>query len=402
MSHHDSGGWMNQIQKELSALVQAGMLRNLREIESAQGPRVRIGDRDCLLLCSNNYLGLANHPMLIEASLAATRDFGTGSGASRLVSGSMSLHHRLEEAIAEFKGTEAALFFNSGYAANNGVIQGLMRPGDKIFSDTLNHASIIDGCRLSGAEVIVYPHNDMVRLAELMAGTSRSKDERWLIVTDGVFSMDGDLAQLPELTALKEEHSAWLMIDDAHGGGVLGEGGRGTAEHFQCLDRIDLHMGTFGKAFGSYGAYLAASRPLIDLLINRARSFIFSTSLPPAVVAANIAALQLVDSEEGELRRRQLAKNRALFAGLLTEAELDLCGSQTQIVPILTRDPQPTMAAAEKLLEQGIYLSGIRPPTVPAGTCRLRATLMADHRPEDLQVAAEQIIELLQPQVTHA
>lgn len=381
--------------EQLENLSSLNMLRTLREIESAQGPHVRIAGRECLLLCSNNYLGLANHPELVEASCRAARDFGVGSGASRLVSGSMSLHHRLEEELATFKETDAALIFNSGYAANNGIIQGLFGPDDLIFSDALNHASIIDGCRLSGAQVEIYPHNDMAQLEEKMSAASKHRRGRWLIVTDGVFSMDGDIAPLDQLVDLKERYDAWLMVDDAHGGGVLGARGRGTAEHFAVMGKVDLQMGTFGKAYGSYGAYLAASRPVIDLLINRARAFIFSTSLPPAVVAANIAALQLVDSSEGVLRRQRLEENRCLFVGRLRQAGLDLCGSQTQIVPVLTRDPEPTMKAAASLLEQGICLSGIRPPTVPVGSCRLRATLMSDHDPQEIVAAADRIIALL-------
>lgn len=383
---------MNNLQDYLSDLADRGMLRALREIESAQGPRVTIAGQNYLLLCSNNYLGLANHPVLIEASCRATRDFGVGSGASRLISGSMSLHHRLEERIAAFKGAEAALVFNTGYAANNGIIQGLLGPEDTIFSDSFNHASIIDGCRLSGARTLVYPHNDMQALEAILLRETPQRRGRWLIVTDGVFSMDGDLAPLDQLADLKERFDAWLMVDDAHGGGVLGAGGRGTAEHFNCLSRIDLQMGTFGKAFGSFGAYLAARQEVVNTLINRSRSFIFSTSLPPGVLAANLAAIDLVDSEEGLRRRMQLEANRQLFSGMLTAAGLDLCGSTTQIIPSLIGEPQPTMRAAAQLFSQGIYLSGIRPPTVPAGTCRLRATLMTDHTPVELRQAAQLLI----------
>jgi glycine C-acetyltransferase len=390
---------MNDLQRELAELATGGLLRNLREIESAQGPRVQIGGQSYLLLCSNNYLGLANHPALIEAACRATRQQGVGSGASRLISGSMSLHHRLEERIAAFKGTESALVFNTGYAANNGIIQGLLRPDDLVFSDSLNHASIIDGCRLSGARILVYPHNDMSALEELLQRESLSRRGRWLIVSDGVFSMDGDVAQLALLVTLKERYDAWLMVDDAHGGGVLGEHGRGTAELFGCMERIDLQMGTFGKAFGSFGAYLAARREFIDTLINRSRSFIYSTSLPPGVLAANLAAIDLVDSEEGLRRRERLEANRQLFSRLLSTAGFDLCGSSTQIVPILIGDPEPTMRAANRLFSQGIYLSGIRPPTVPPGTCRLRATLMADHTADEIQQAAQLVIEIVRQEL---
>jgi len=384
---------MKEIQQQLAALAERGMLRTLRSVEGAQGPRVTIEGSERLLLCSNNYLGLASHPQLIEASCRATRELGTGSGASRLISGSMDLHHRLEERLATFKGTEAALVYNSGYAANNGIIQGLLGAGDLVFSDSLNHASIIDGCRLSGARIAVFPHNDMAALATMMEKEQPSRKGRWLIVVDGVFSMDGDLAPLDQLVRLKEEFDAWLMVDDAHGGGVLGDKGRGTGEFFDCLDRIDLQMGTFGKAFGSFGAYLTATRPIVDLLINRSRSFIFSTSLPPAVLAANLAALDLVDSKEGKKRRNLLEHNRQLFSRILLDAELDLCGSQTQIVPVMIGDPEPTMRIAADLFRQGIFLSGIRPPTVPNGTCRLRATLMADHSPAELNHAAHMIVD---------
>ncbi len=390
---------MNKLRDYLDALAKRGMLRNLREIESAQDPHVKIAGRNYLLLCSNNYLGLANHPELIEASCRATKDFGVGSGASRLVSGSMSLHHRLEERVAEFKGTAAALVFNSGYAANNGIIQGLLGENDTVFSDSLNHASIIDGCCLSGARKLIYPHNNLDALEELLKQQSNNRRGRWLIVTDGVFSMDGDMADLPGLVQLKERFSAWLMVDDAHGGGVFGKHGQGTAEHFNCLTQIDLQMGTFGKAFGSFGAYVAASQDVINILINRSRSFIFSTSLPPGVLAADIAAINLVDSAQGQRLRNQLEANRQLFSQILSAADLDLCGSTTQIVPVLVGDPEPTMRVATELFKRGIFLSGIRPPTVPEGTCRLRATLMATHTPNEVKEAAQVIVEIVQKEL---
>ena len=386
---------MRKLRNELEALREQGMLRTLKTVAGPQGPRVVVDGREVLLLCSNNYLGLAGHPALIEASCAATSRFGVGSGASRLVSGTMELHEQLEARIADFKGTEGALVFNSGYAANTGILQGLVGPGDLIFSDVLNHASIIDGCRLSGARVIVYPHRDMTALEELLRVEARRRHGRWLIVSDGVFSMDGDLAPLPELVALKERYEALLMVDDAHGGGVLGATGRGSAERFGCLDRIDLHMGTLGKAFGCFGAYLAARREVIDTLINRSRSFIFSTSLPPGVLGAALAAFDIVDSAEGAARRAALENNRQIFVEGLRQGGLDLGESVTQIVPIVTGEPQPTMEAARRLLDRGIFLQGIRPPTVPVGQCRLRATLMADHRPEEVAAAAEMIVRIL-------
>ncbi|SDL38723.1 8-amino-7-oxononanoate synthase [Geoalkalibacter ferrihydriticus] len=386
---------MENWRRNLEELARAGMLRSLRTIEGVQGPRVRLDGREVLLLCSNNYLGLAGHPLLARAAAAASLDLGTGSGASRLVSGSLALHEELEERIAAFKGSEAALVFNSGYAANTGILQGLAGPEDIIFSDALNHASIIDGCRLSRARTLVYPHRDVDALETLMKREWPQRRGRWFIVTDGVFSMDGDMAPLPALADLKEHYDALLMVDDAHGTGVLGATGRGSAEALGCLHRIDLHMGTLGKALGGFGAFLAAPRVVVDILVNRSRPFIFSTSLPPAVLAAAIAAFELVGGEEGRHRRATLQAKREIFAAPLRAAGLDLCGSTTQIVPILTGSPHPTMAAAAALLEKGIFLQGIRPPTVSEGRCRLRATIMSDHDPQELAQAAATIIEVL-------
>jgi 8-amino-7-oxononanoate synthase len=376
---------------ELAELEDQGMLRKLRTVAGTQEAKVVLDGRQVLLLCSNNYLGLANHPALIEAGCAALRQYGAGSGASRLISGSMALHVHLEERLAEFKKTEAALLFNSGFAANTGILQALFGPEDVIFSDALNHASIIDGCRLSQARVLIYPHGDTAALEALMAAEAAERKGRWMIVSDGVFSMDGDLAPIPELVRLKQKYDALLMIDDAHGTGVLGTGGRGTAEHFNCLEEIDLQMGTLGKALGCCGAYVAADRVLVDMLINRCRPFIFSTSLPPTVPAAALAALDIIDSAEGAELRRSLQEKTALFAGRLRDAGHDLLGTATQIVPVLTCEPKPTMTAMAQLLDEGYYVQGIRPPTVPAGLCRLRATVMATHQVDDLLLAAEAI-----------
>ena len=382
---------MERWQSELNDLDQLGMRRTLRTVDG-QGPRAVVDGREVLLLCSNNYLGLAGHPALLEAAVAATWRYGAGSGASRLVSGTLPPHARLEERLAAFKGTQGALLFNSGYAANTGILQGLFGPDDVIFSDELNHASLIDGCRLSRARSVVYPHGDHHALERLMVSEAPHRKGRWLIVTDGVFSMDGDLAPLPALCDLKERFDALLMVDDAHGTGVLGAHGRGTGEELGCLERIDLHMGTLGKALGCAGAYLAAPRPVIDTLINRSRPFIFSTSLPPATPAAALAALDLVEGDEGARLRASLRHNRDFFASRLRAAGLDLLQSATQIVPILIGEPALTMAITGRLLSRGIFLQGIRPPTVPEGTCRLRATVMATHDPAELQQAAELII----------
>lgn len=386
---------MQRWQGQLAELQRQGMLRSLRTVAGPQGPRVVLEGREVLLLCSNNYLGLASHPALVEAARAATARFGAGTGGSRLISGSMEPHAALEERLAAFKGTGGALLFNSGYAANTGILQGLFGEDDVIFSDELNHASIVDGCRLSKARTVVYPHGDAAALEILMEAEAPRRKGRWLIVSDGVFSMDGDLAPLPELARLKERFDALLMVDDAHGTGVLGTTGRGTAEQLGCLDRVDLHMGTLGKALGSAGAYLAADRVVIDTLVNRSRAFIFSTSLPPSVPAAALAAIDIVESSEGEGLRRALRQNRETFARRLTKGGLDLLGSATQIVPVLTGEPEPTMAAAQRLLEGGVFVQGIRPPTVPPGACRLRATVMALHRPLELERAADLLLRTL-------
>ena len=378
---------------ELEHLKAQDMFRVLRTVESSQGPKVWLNGQEVLLLCSNNYLGLASHAILIEAAAQAARDWGVGTGGSRLISGSMTPHAQLEERLAAFKGTEAALLFNSGYAANTGLLQGLFGPDDVIFSDALNHASIVDGCRLSKARTVVYPHGDADALERLMHQEEKTRQGRWVIVTDGVFSMDGDLAPLVALVRLKKRYGALLMVDDAHGTGVLGESGRGTAEHLGCLAEVDLHMGTLGKALGCFGAYVAADRVIVDTLINRSRSFIFSTSLPPSIPVTALAALDIVESPEGESLRRALWHNRNLLADRLQRGGLSTGHSTTQIVPVLTGEPAPTMKLAESLLAAGVFVQGIRPPTVPAGNCRLRATLMATHEPEDLERAAELILQ---------
>ncbi len=380
------------IREELEQIRAKGLFRSTRLIQGQQSAWVAMDGRRLLMLCSNNYLGLADHPALIAASAAAVGRYGTSSGASRLVSGTMEPHEVLETTVAAFKGTESALAFNSGYAANTGIIQALVGRGDVIFCDRLNHASIIDGALLSGARLVRYPHNDVDALAVLMdrqRGTGRC-----LIVTDGVFSMDGDLAPLTELAELSRCHDALLMVDDAHGCGVMGEQGRGSAELLGVLSHIDIHVGTFGKALGSFGAYAALSRELRDLLVNRARSFIFSTSLPPAVLAASTAALELVRSAEGDQLRKRLQDNTALFRGMLSDAGFSLGEGNTQIIPIMVGGADETMEFSRRLFEQGIYVQGIRPPTVPAGACRLRCTVMATHDPDDLVRTAETIREI--------
>jgi glycine C-acetyltransferase len=377
---------------QLERLKEQGLHRQLRLVEESTPGWVTVDGREALLLCSNNYLGLADHPALKRAAQKAVERWGTSSGASRLVSGTMALHNYLEERIASFKGTQAALSFNSGYAANTGIISALTGRGDLIFSDRLNHASIVDGARLSRATLIRYKHNDPAALRKALE-RHQTKGLR-LIVTDGVFSMDGDIAPLREIVALKNEFDALLMVDDAHGAGILGESGRGCAELCQVTGDIDIQMGTLGKGFGSFGAYAATSREIRDWLINTARSFIFSTSLPPAVLAASLAAIDIIDSSEGAELRRFLAENSTFFRNALHTAGFDTLGSETQIVPIFVGDAAQTMSFSRQLLERGLFVQGIRPPTVPTGTSRLRCTLMSNHSRQDLEQAVATMYEV--------
>ena len=381
---------MQTFAKELDDMRAEGLFRSLRQLEGGQSSRVILDGREVLLLCSNNYLGLADHPILKSATISAVKRYGVGSGASRLVSGNMELHAELEKRIAAFKGTESALVFNSGYAANTGILSAIAGRGDVIFSDRLNHASIVDGALLSRAKIVRYPHNDMAALRRLLEETAVGTGRR-IIVTDGVFSMDGDLAALPELASLKTEFGAMLMVDDAHGTGVLGENGRGSSELCGVMDQVDIHMGTLGKALGSFGAYAAAAGETIDYLINRARSFIFSTSLPPAVLAASIAAIDLVDSPAGAGLRLALSNNVTRFKLALRAAGFDTMGSETQIVPVFVGSATQTMEFSRLLIEEGVFIQGIRPPTVPAGSCRLRCTIMATHTANELDQAVSAI-----------
>jgi 8-amino-7-oxononanoate synthase len=368
---------------ELSQLKQKHLLRQLTVIEANDGPRVTISGKSLLLMCSNDYLGLSKHPSLQEAALSAMERYGFGSGASRLVSGTGMLHRELEQRVARFKGAEAAIVFNSGYAANTGIIPAIAEEGDVILSDRLNHASIVDGCRLSKARVLVYHHKDMNHLEELLKNCDGAG--RRLIVTDGVFSMDGDIAPLPDLVFLAERHDAVLMVDDAHATGVLGRTGRGTAEYFGLEGRVPVQMGTLGKAFGSFGAYAAGSKDLIDYLMNRSRSYIYSTALPPAVCAASIAAITIVQQEPE--RKERLWNNRDRFIAGLESLGINTGGSETPIIPIIIGESEKTVQAGAMLFDDGIFATAIRPPTVPGGAARIRMTLLATHSDNDIDCA---------------
>jgi len=377
--------------KELLQLEKQGLKRRLRWIESQQGARIIIDGREVINLCSNNYLGLANHPVLKEASAKAARDYGTSAGASRLITGSMQPHKELEERLAEFKKTEAALVFSCGYMANLGIITALVGRGDVIFCDRLNHASIIDACRLSGAELRRYPHKDVVALRRMLEDFNHSPftihHSQKLIVTDTVFSMDGDIAPLPELVEVAKEFDCMLMLDEAHATGVLGENGRGVVEYFGLEGKFPfIQMGTLGKALGGFGAYAAGSRELIDLLINKSRSFIYTTALPPAVVAVAKAALEVLE-QEGEGLRQRLWENVEFFRSGLQGLGFDTMESQTQIIPVLIGDNNRTVELSQRLFDEGVFIQAIRPPSVPKGSARLRIGLMATHTREDLEEA---------------
>lgn len=375
--------------EELSKLTASGLRRTLKLVEGPQGPRVVIDGQEVILLCSNDYLGLANHPAVKEAAIKAIEKYGFGAGASRLVSGNMEPHIILEERIKLFKGAEAVLLFNSGYNANIGCISAIADRHTDIFSDRLNHASIVDACILSRANVKRYPNRDIESLEGMLKA---SKSRKKLIITDGVFSMDGTIAPLPQIVPLLDRYGATLIIDDAHATGVLGKGGRGTLEHFGISHPAIIQMGTLGKALGSFGAFIAGSAELIDLLISKARPFIFTTALPPSVCAAATKAIDLV--EENPWLIKKLSENISFLRDGLKGAGLDTMGSLTQIIPIFVGKAERTMEASKKLLERGVFIQGIRPPTVPEDTSRLRLTVMATHSKADLTQALNSIKEV--------
>ncbi len=343
-----------------------------------------IDGQRALLLCSNNYLGLANHAAVREAAIRAAADYGVGAGASRLISGSMRLHHALEEQLAAFKGTQAALLFNSGYHANIGAVSALVGKDDAVFSDALNHASIIDGCRLSGARVCIYRHNDTAHLAKLLSGTAA---RRRLVVTESIFSMDGDTAPLKTICDVAEQYDAFVMVDEAHATGAVGPDGRGLVAADGLQSRVAVQMGTLGKALGSFGAFIAASRSIVDLLLNTARSFIYTTALPPPVIAAAATALTIAAKEPQH--RERLQQNASRLHAAFIDLGLSVPSRPAHILPIQIGAAERVMEISERLLAAGVFVQGIRPPTVPPGTARLRLTAMSTLTPEDLAVAVE-------------
>ena len=380
--------------QRLAALREQGLRRELCRVDSAQGPCITIGGKNLLNFSSNDYLGLANHRALKEAATKAVEKFGAGAGASRLICGSLAPFHELEETLAKFKGTDAALTFSTGHAAALGTIPALVGKSDIIIVDKLVHACIVDAAKLSGAKLRVFDHNDLNDLEKILKWANEKNVQhpasgirhRILIVTESIFSMDGDAAPLCEIATLKQKYGAWLMVDEAHATGLYGKNRRGLAEELGVSDRIEIQMGTLGKALGASGGYICGSRTLIDLLVNRARSFIFSTAPVPATAAAATAGIQLVQSKAGEERRHQLWERVIQCRAGVPPApnRRDACPTLSAIIPLIIGDEAKTVKAAAKLREQNIFIPAIRYPTVARGAARLRVTLTAAHTNEDV------------------
>lgn len=370
---------MDFITDELNVLKESNLLREFRIIEGAQDPHVEIDGKVYLSFCSNNYLGLANNPLIKQAAIDAINRYGWGAGASRLVSGSMTLHQELEKKIAEFKGTEAALLFPTGYMANIGAICALVSREDIVIGDKLNHASIIDGCRQSSAKFRVYPHKDLNQLESLLQRSSSYR--RRLVVTDSLFSMDGDIAPLQEIVALAKKYDAILMIDDAHAMGVFGGNGGGLVEHYNLEREIDIIMGSLSKAIGGIGGFIAGSKDLIEFLKNKARSFIYTTALPPAACAASIAGITLIREDKSLVNKlwENINHLRTRLSGFQNNITVE-----SPVVSVIVGSSGDALDLSKKLYQKGILIPAIRPPTVPPGTSRLRVSLMATHTKDDI------------------
>ncbi len=372
------------IKEELKQIHDKQLFRLLTELETGQSPEVTISGKSYVLFGSNSYLGLSVDPKVVESAKLALEKYGTGSGGSRLVSGSFDLHRMLEERIARFKNTESSILFSSGYLANIGTISALVGSDDIIYSDELNHASIIDGARLSRSTVKIYKHLDLNHLQELIESDKNTKCRK-LIVTDTVFSMDGDLVPLPELVEISEKYGCILMIDEAHATGVLGKRGSGATEHFGVEDRVPVVMGTLSNAVGSLGGYIAGSKELIDFIRNRVRSYIFDTSLPPASLAASITAIDIIENEPQ--RREHLWNMVKKFKTGIEDSGLRVLPSHSAIIPVLIGDAEPALNFAKMLRENGVFTPAVRPPSVPHGMCRIRVTIMAMHTEDHIDTA---------------
>jgi len=381
------------LRRDLAVLDHADLRRQTHAVRGRRGAAVSADGRAAVDFSSNDYLGLAGDPRIASAIAAALAREGTGAAAARLISGTNELHEQLERALAVFKGTEAALLFSSGYAANTGAIPALASRGDIIYADALNHASLIDGCRLSRAEVRIFPHLDVDRLDDLLRDDAGHTGRRWIVV-DAVFSMDGDVFPLDALVALAREHGAYTYVDDAHGTGVLGATGRGSAEHYDVERDVDVAMGTLGKAVGTTGAFIAGSHPLRDWLLNRARAFVFTTAAPPALAAGTLEALRIVETEPW--RRDALRANARSIRDGLRALGYDAAGSADgHIIPVIIRDAAETARLGAALRARGLLVGAVRPPTVPLGSSRLRITASAAHTPEQIARLLEALGDLL-------
>lgn len=377
------------LNSRLSQRREQNRYRKRAQVESAQGPRVTRAAKEVLNFCSNDYLALANHPTVVAAFTKTAKQFGVGSGASHLVCGHSSIHHQLEDALAEFTGRDRALLFSTGYMANVGTVNTLIGRKDAVFEDKLNHASLIDAGQLAAADFVRFRHNDVQHLSDRLQASSASNK---LVVVDGVFSMDGDLAPLPELVEVAQKNNAWLMVDDAHGFGCLGEMGAGIAEHFNLNQhQLPILMATLGKAFGSFGAFVAGSHNLIESLIQFARPYIYTTALPPAVAAATIASLEVIKQERE--RRQHLQTLIDYFCNGAASLNIPLLASPTAIQPVVVGSDTDALFLAEYLISKNIWVSAIRPPTVPEGTARLRITLTAGHTRNDVDVLLSALAE---------
>jgi glycine C-acetyltransferase len=372
--------------QQLESWRTAGTYQKLRELESACEPVARFDGKDVINLASNNYLGLANHPKLVEAEIDAARRYGAGSGAVRTISGTMTLHMELERRIAAFKDVEACVVFQSGFAANAGTVAAILSPEDHIISDELNHASIIDGCRLSKAKIHVFRHRDAAHAEEKLQALSAAPGHK-LLITDGVFSMDGDIGALPMLTTLAERYGAIMMVDDAHASGVLGRNGRGTVDHFGLHGKVDIQVGTLSKAVGVLGGYVCGSRDLIEYLYHRARPFLFSTSHPPAVAAACLAAFDILEQEPERIEK--LWSNTRFFKEGLHANGLSTGTSETPITPIMVGEAATAHAFSRALFDEGLYATGIGYPTVAEGKARIRTIVTSAHSQDVLERAIE-------------
>jgi glycine C-acetyltransferase/8-amino-7-oxononanoate synthase len=377
---------VSDVAAALDALRERGLYRRTRLISGPQGPRVTLDGRQVVLMCSNNYLGFADHPRVREAAAEAAMRWGVGAGASRLVSGTMTIHERLEQRLAEFEETQACLLFGSGYMANIGVLCALGTAGSTVFSDALNHASIIDGCRLARADTFVYDHCDLDHLEWGLRQQGRGND---VIVTDSVFSMDGDIAPLEGIVELAARHGARVVVDEAHATGALGPGGRGAVAEAGLGEHVDVLVGTLSKALGSYGGYVCARREIVELLLNSARPAIFSTALPPPAVAGALASLELLI--EQPLRPQKLQASAEQLRIELAAAGIAVPAGRTQIVPLIVGDAQAAVALTEAALARGVFAQAIRPPTVPDGSSRLRLTVIASHTASELSGAVAAI-----------